>query len=85
MGGDEFVAFLPHADRVRAREAALQVNGRSREEGAACAPVTLSVGVALAGVDGATYEALFGAADRALYEAKRAGKDRVSFADEARS
>lgn len=85
VGGDEFVAFLPHADCVRAREAALQVNGRSREEGAACAPVTLSVGVALAGVDGATYEALFGAADRALYEAKRAGKDRVSFADEARS
>ena len=43
-----------------------------------------SVGGALAGIDGGTYESLFDAADRALYEAKRKGKDRVSFAGEAR-
>ena len=46
--------------------------------------VTLSVGGALAGIDGGTYESLFDAADRALFEAKRKGKDRVSFAGEAR-
>lgn len=85
VGGDEFVAFLPHADRTRAREAALQVSRRAREGNAACAPVTISVGAAMAGADGSTYEALFGAADRALYGAKRAGKNRVSFAGEARS
>lgn len=85
IGGDEFVAFLPHADRAQAREAALRVSRRAREGSAACAPVTISVGAAMAGADGATYEALFGAADRALYGAKRAGKNRVSFAGEARS
>lgn len=84
IGGDEFVAFLPHADAARAREAALQASGRVCEEQAERAPVTLSVGVALVGADGGTYEALFGAADRALYRAKRAGKDRVSFAGEGR-
>ena len=81
IGGDEFVAYLPHADLVQAQRAALRVNGQ-RCEGRAL--VTLSVGGALAGIDGGTYESLFDAADRALYEAKRKGKDRVSFAGEAR-
>lgn len=80
IGGDEFVLFLPHADADRARKAgerlgraasALQVSGRQ---------VTLSVGVALAGADGDDYEHLFAAADRALYDAKREGKDCTRFA-----
>lgn len=81
IGGDEFVAESPHADLVQAQRAALRVNGQ-RCEGRAL--VTLSVGGALAGIHGGTYESLFDAADRALYEAKRKGKDRVSFAGEAR-
>lgn len=80
IGGDEFIAFLPQVDRVQAREAALRVRSAAGEAGRAEMPVTTSVGAAVAGVDGDAYRTLFAAADRALYEAKRAGKDRVSFA-----
>ena len=38
------------------------------------------MGVALAGADGDDYEHLFAAADRALYDAKREGKDCTRFA-----
>ena len=43
--------------------------------------VTLSVGMAMVGEDGDSYELLFEAGDRALYRAKREGKDRTEFAD----
>ena len=43
-------------------------------------PVTVSLGVALRGPDEG-FEALFKRADEALYEAKRAGRNRVVFAD----
>lgn len=85
VGGDEFIAFLPHADRARSCEAALRVNDRVRRVCDASACVTSSVGVALAGVDGDTYGALFAAADQALYRAKGEGKNRVSFAEAPRS
>jgi diguanylate cyclase (GGDEF)-like protein len=39
--------------------------------------VTISIGVAAARGEDVNYDALFRAADAALYEAKRAGRDRV--------
>ena len=44
-------------------------------------PVTLSLGVAIFPDHGSTIDALFGAADTALYRAKREGRDRVVIAD----
>jgi diguanylate cyclase (GGDEF)-like protein len=85
-GGEEFVVALPEtglegaldlAERVRSRIASEQV---PRVGGGGTISVTASVGVASirGSVEGA--EALIAAADAALYEAKRAGKNRVESA-----
>lgn len=85
IGGDEFVVFLPDAEAERAREAGAYLHRAAAEIQVAGHSITLSVGAALAGADGSEYECLFAAADRALYEAKRAGKDRMCFADGCRA
>ena len=83
-GGEEFAVALPEtglegaldlAERVRVRIESEQV---PRAGGAGAVSVTASVGAASmpGSADGA--EALIAAADAALYEAKRAGKNRVA-------
>ncbi len=84
LGGEEFLVVLPGttlgegrdvAERARAALAA----GRPGE-----LPVTISIGVAAASGEDVSYESLFRAADAALYEAKRTGRDRVvAFGDES--
>ncbi|HEX3434523.1 MAG TPA: diguanylate cyclase, partial [Solirubrobacteraceae bacterium] len=82
--GDEFVLLLPGldveaaralAEHVRHLTAAMSIPPRA-DEGKAIT-VTLSIGVATAPVHGETFEALFTSADRALFDAKRAGRDKV--------
>ncbi|WP_170294870.1 sensor domain-containing diguanylate cyclase [Roseospira navarrensis] len=76
-GGEEFVILLPDTDRdgaVRLAEAL-----RAGVESAAFATgdrVTLSLGAALL-QDGETAESVIDRADRALYQAKRGGRNRV--------
>jgi two-component system cell cycle response regulator len=80
-GGDEFVVALPEGDVVGAVERL----ERFREAFAASQVivggeticVTLSMGVAVFPTDGRTPDALMAKADERLYEAKRAGRDRV--------
>ncbi|MFA9216751.1 MAG: diguanylate cyclase domain-containing protein [Sphingomonadaceae bacterium] len=83
-GGEEFAAVLPdtgpeqaaqHAESIRARIAALDITHSPQ---ATRPHVTLSIGVASFHKDRlADAETLLGAADRALYAAKHAGRDRV--------
>jgi diguanylate cyclase (GGDEF)-like protein len=74
FGGEEFAVLLPETDAVQASRAA----ERLRERVAAHAPVTVSIGVATMSVDRTLVpSALIAAADEALYEAKRRGRDRV--------
>jgi diguanylate cyclase (GGDEF)-like protein len=84
-GGEEFLLVLPGTDAAGGRRLAERV--RKLVEGRALATsegrplgVTVSFGLATYGDDGTTAEALLAAADAALYEAKRAGKNRVASA-----
>ena len=79
VGGDEFVLLLKEVDmdvvlrklnQVRARISATTVPGLGH------AP-TLSVGVYATCSDDRTYRDVFTRADEALYQAKRAGKNRI--------
>ncbi|HVL98587.1 MAG TPA: GGDEF domain-containing protein [Egibacteraceae bacterium] len=77
-GGEEFAMLLPETPRTPATAFANRLAAAVRE---AALPVaaTVSIGVASSSdglVDSA--EALLAAADQALYEAKRAGRDRVA-------
>lgn len=87
-GGDEFAVFLPDrtmaqceqvAERIRTEVGALRIRpGLS----ASARPirVTLSVGIASHPQNGSDHHQVMKAADEALYEAKRTGKNRVSTA-----
>jgi diguanylate cyclase (GGDEF)-like protein len=80
FGGEEFVVVLPGCDRERggrvARELVSRVRGHPWPQVAEALSVTTSIGLAtLAEVGDAA--GLLDAADRALYAAKHAGKDRV--------
>ncbi|NUP57620.1 MAG: diguanylate cyclase, partial [Gemmatimonadaceae bacterium] len=85
--GDEFVVLLPGFDAEAARALAEQVRSIAaampiplREPTVQSMSVTLSIGIATAPLHGETFEALFTSADRALFEAKRAGRDAVVMA-----
>ncbi len=80
-GGDEFSLILPHTRRRDAVEVAERVRAGIRDvHGADGAPAGMrcSVGVAIFPEDGDERSVLLLAADRALYAAKRAGRDRVA-------
>ena len=84
-GGEEFVVVMPEASLDHTSERADQLR---KQLGVAPfqvgddgeAPVTVSVGVAGFPVHGESLSALLRAADQALYESKRTGRDRVTVA-----
>ena len=82
-GGEEFAMILPHTDRDRAERVAERVRAAVADfsfvEPEHPLKVTVSAGVATfsAAHDIASAEQLVAAADRALYAAKRDGKNRV--------
>ena len=81
LGGEEFVALLPNTDAASALAAAerlrhafadapMLLEGRSHE-------VTVSVGVAILQPEDKSFSDLLRRADRAMYAAKSAGRNRV--------
>jgi diguanylate cyclase (GGDEF)-like protein len=83
LGGDELIVLLTHADadaacmyarRLRERLAQVHTDGLG--------PLRVSVGVALFPRHGDRPDTLFAAADRALYQAKRLGRDACCVFDE---
>jgi len=85
-GDDEFVAVLPGAPLSRAREVAERLAAAIRGHGALLGAtgqpltITVSVGVASYPAHGNDPEALFVAADRAMFQVKRRGCDGVAVA-----
>jgi diguanylate cyclase (GGDEF)-like protein len=76
-GGDEFVVLLPGCSRDDALRVAERVRlGIARAVDGA--PVTVSAGVATVPDNANDAERLMAAADAALYDAKRTGRDRVA-------
>lgn len=78
IGGEEFAIALPGMDRDRATDLIHELNDRlqpTRENGSVV-EITLSYGLAEAS-DTSTVEKLRLYADRALYEAKRRGRDQI--------
>ncbi|WP_053226282.1 GGDEF domain-containing protein [Solirubrobacter soli] len=77
VGGEEFVIVLPGADGTATLEFAERLR-EAIEDGDAEIPMTISAGVASA-LAPSTAHTLLDAADRALYAAKHAGRNRVSY------
>ena len=82
-GGEEFLILLPETPHEEARQTAERVRAEVAAHvfRAESVPlrVTISVGVATAPADAAgTWTAVIGEADKALYRAKMAGRDRVA-------
>lgn len=84
-GGEEFVLILVDCSKEAAVLTAQRICDTLRAlpvvEGGRTLSVTASFGVSATADDGAQAGRLFEAADRAVYEAKRAGRDRVVAAD----
>ena len=85
FGGEEFVVILPTADsegsRARGEKLRSTMRGLSiLHQGKSLGMVTISVGVATFPMHGMSPRELMAAADAALYEAKRGGRDQVAMA-----
>jgi diguanylate cyclase (GGDEF)-like protein len=85
-GGEEFLVFLPECDRAEAMAKAESIRVAIAQTALstgnqAIPPVTASIGLAMFPETGTTRAQLIQMADRALYRAKGAGRNRVMAAE----
>lgn len=87
-GGEEFLVVLPEADITQASRVAERIRSAVASETIALPgtteriQVTISLGVAIYPTDGATIQELLNAADKAMYWAKKLGRNQVCTAQE---
>ncbi len=77
-GGEEFIVLLPECDLANGIIAGDRIRSRLARESFDGRTVTISVGVAEFPMHGDSAAGVIGAADAALYESKRLGRDRVT-------
>ena len=82
LGGEEFGLLLPDTDIAGAAKVADKLRRRLSAPAPGHRALTVSFGVAEIHAGASTAQAMFADADRALYAAKRAGRDRVIRSDE---
>ncbi len=80
LGGEEFVILLPGADAQQAGLVAEGLRESVAEEPLGGLEVTMSFGVSASRPGSFDYDRTFHEADRALYEAKRLGRNQVAIA-----
>jgi len=79
-GGEEFVVVLPETDQAAAQDVGERIRQQVRgtvSAGEGAGPVTVSAGVAVYPLGGASAAEVLARADTALYRAKKLGRDRV--------
>lgn len=81
LGGEEFLFVLPGAGREEALAIAERLRKAIEEGEPGGLEVTASFGISAAAGEDVVYTRMFKAADKALYEAKAAGRNRVVVAD----
>ena len=82
FGGDEFLLILPSADHLVVTAIAqrmIDVMARAFDVEGKTVYVTASIGIAMAPLDGANPADLLRHADTALYKAKSAGRNKLTF------
>jgi diguanylate cyclase (GGDEF)-like protein len=86
LGGEEFIVLLPGAELDETAWLAEQLRDAvSADPSDARVPVTMSLGVAASRRgEPFDYPVVFAQADRAMYEAKRSGRDRVCVTEDER-
>jgi diguanylate cyclase (GGDEF)-like protein len=85
LGGEEFLVVLPGVSHTEGGEIAERLRAAVAETFPTGIAVTISVGLSTASGESVVYESLFKSADRALYDAKHAGRNRVVAAPELAS
>ncbi len=77
LGGEEFLIVLPGVTHSEGQEIAERLRAAVAETNPTGIAVTISVGLSTGVGESLVYETLFKSADRALYDAKHAGRNRV--------
>jgi diguanylate cyclase (GGDEF)-like protein len=77
LGGEEFLIVLPGVTHEEGKEIAERLRAAIEQARPTGIQITISLGLSVANGEDVVYETLFKAADLALYEAKRAGRNRV--------
>lgn len=80
FGGEEFVLLLPETSREDAIAVAQRILARVAELSEGLPAITVSIGVATNRADEEQIDALLARADKALYQAKDEGRNRVEVA-----
>ena len=85
IGGEEFCIVLPGAGRKESLRVAEQLTTKLTARSDWSSPLdealTVSIGIAVSGLDGSSAEALYAVADQYLYAAKASGRNRVISSD----
>ncbi|HEY7933593.1 MAG TPA: GGDEF domain-containing protein [Solirubrobacteraceae bacterium] len=85
LGGEEFLVVLPGIGLGDGRETAERLRTAVEDSQPSGIQITISVGMSAGSGSEVDYDTLFKAADEALYEAKRSGRNRVVVARSSQS